>query len=159
MSTDGIQENNEETDVDISSLSTLDEQKECCERMIDGIGYEEKRIDNRMLTIQTINTAIQSDEKMITNLSEYLGYHFGRMEASKGLCDNARLNLNNFLEGKLDDIDHGARGMYISVWYNIGISSIDEIDECLRDLEKLEGDIVEVALKEGKDLTIHETFH
>lgn len=159
MSTDDLQKQQLDTDVDISQLATLDEQKEVCERMIDGISYEESRLDNRMFSIQTINNAVQSDEKMVTNLSEYLGYHFGRMEASKGLCDNARINLKKFLEGNLDDIDHGARGMYISLWYNIGISSIDEIDECLRDLEKLEGDIVEVALKEGKDLSIQETLH
>lgn len=159
MSTDDLQEQQLDTDVDISQLATLDEQKEVCERMIDGISHEESRLDNRMFSIQTINNAVQSDDKMVNNLSEYLGYHFGRMEASKGLCNNARINLKNFLEGNLDDIDHGARGMYISLWYNIGISSIDEIDECLKDLEKLEGDIVEVALKEGKIPSSHDTLH
>lgn len=120
----------EEEDIDISELESLDDQKECCERMLDGIIYEEGRLKNRMASIQTINDAIQSDDKLVNSLGEYLGYHYGRMSASKNIIDNALINLGNFLEGNMDEIDHGARGMYLSLWYNIGVSGIDDVEEC-----------------------------
>ena len=149
-----------EEDIDISELESLDDQKECCEKMLDGIIYEEGRLKHRMTSIQTINDAIQSDEKLVNSLSEYLGYHYGRMSASKNIINNALVNLGSFLEGNMDEIDHGARGMYLSLWYNIGVSGIDEVEECLLDLEKMESDIVETAFNTGDgSIFDKETLH
>ena len=147
-------------DIDISELTSIDEQKECCKKMLDGIIYEEDRLSKRMMSVQTINHAIQSDEKLVNSLGEYLGYHYGRMSASKNIIDNALINLGCFLEGDMDEVDHGARGMYLSLWYNIGISGIDEVEECLHDLEKMENDIVETAFKNGDNSIFDkETLH
>ncbi len=151
-------EENSVEEVDMSQLTSLTEQKEYCGRMMDGILYEENKLKNRLLTIQTINSAVQSDDKLIYSLSEFLGYHYGKMDASKGLFANVLNNLNDFLEGRLDEVDHGARGMYLNLWYNIGMSSLEEISECLTDLEHMEEEIIEIAMKDGKEFD-GETIH
>lgn len=155
-----VLDNEVQEEIDISELESLDDQKRCCEKMLDGILFEEDRLSNRMISIQTINDAVQSNEKLVYSLGEYLGYHYGRMSASKTIINNALVNLGSFLEGDMDEIDHGARGMYLSLWYNIGVSGIDDIEECLLDLEKMESDIVETAFNTGDgSIFDKETLH
>lgn len=134
---------------DISELISLEDQKLCCEKMLDEILDAEDILNTRLTGIQTINDAIQSDQQLINSLSEFLGYHYGRMSTSRGMVNVALVNLNRFMEGGLDNIDHGARGMYLNVWYNLGVSGLVDIEECLVDLEQMEAEIVEVASKNG----------
>ena len=128
--------------------------------MLEEILNAEDMFNNRMTSVQTINDVIQSDEKLVNSLSEFLGYHYGRMSASKIMISRVLINLNRFVEGSLDEIDHGARGMYLNLWYNLGISEISEFDECLTDLENMEMDIIKTVTSAGEDIMIlRETIH
>lgn len=146
-------------DVDISELLSLEDQKECCEKMLDCILDAEDNLNNRLISVQTINDAIQSDDRLINSLSEFLGYHYGRMSSSKGMVNTALINLNRFMEGGLDEIDHGARGMFLNVWYNLGVSGLLDLEECLDDLEKMEADIMENASETGTEIIKREKLH
>jgi len=148
-----------EDDVDVSQLETLEEQKLYCGKMLDGILYEENKLNNRLITVGSVNNTVQADDRIASSFGEYLGYNYGRMDASKGVFSSVLINLGNFIEGSLDTVDHGARGMYINLWYNLGLSSLNDFAECLIELEKIETDVIELAMKEGKDLLTLEAIH
>jgi hypothetical protein len=146
-----------DAEVDVSELPSLEEQKDCCEKMLSCILDAENVLKNRISSIQTINNAVQSDETLIKSLSEFLGYHYGRMSSSRGMIEAVLVNLNTFMDGKLDEVDHGARGMFLTVWYNLGVSGLEDLDICLEDLEKMEMDIIGAASSTG--ITHQETLH
>ena len=147
-------ENKLSDDVDISEFLSLEEQKECCEFMLDEILDAENMLNNRMASVQTINDVVQSQERLMNSLGEFLGYHYGRMSSSKIMISTVLVNLNRFLEGSLDETDHGARGMYLNLWYNLGIAKLTEFEECLADLESMEMDIIKTATGNGEDYIV-----
>ena len=146
-------------EIDISQLLSLDDQKECCEQMLDYILDIEDDLNTRLTSIQTINNAVQSNEQLIKSLGEFLGYHYGKMNASKNMVNTSLVNLNRFMEGGLDEIDHGARGMYLNVWYNLGVTGLTEMEECLNGLERMEMDIIETAKETGDGFISREMLH
>lgn len=146
-------------EVDISQLLSIDDQKDCCEQMLDYILDVEDDLNNRLTSIQTINDAVQSNDQLINSLGEFLGYHYGRMSSSKNMVNTSLVNLNRFMEGGLDEIDHGARGMYLNVWYNLGLAGLNDMEECLSGLEKMEMDIIETAKESGDGFISREVLH
>ena len=146
-------------EVDVSKLISLEEQKECCEKMLDQILDIEYNLNYRLMSIQTINDAVQSDDHLINSLGEFLGYQYGKMNSSKNMVNTALINLNRFMEGGLDEIDHGARGMFLNVWYNLGVAGLVDLEEILSDLEKMEMDIIETASEKGNGIITRETIH
>ncbi len=141
--------------VDISELSDLAAQKECCEKMIDTLFSEERRLQTCFINSQTIHDIIDSSEKIRSDMGEYVGYHYGSINVSMDTVTVALFNLRKFAAGDLDNIDHGARGMYISIWFNMAISSIMTIDLSANNLEELESEIIKKTIDEhGENLIL-----
>lgn len=141
--------------VDISELSNLAAQKECCEKMIDTLFSEERRLQTCFINSQTIYDIIGTSEKIRSDMGEYVGYHYGSINVSMDTVTVALFNLRKFAAGDLDDIDHGARGMYISIWFNMAISSIMTIDLSANNLEELESEIIRKTVDEhGENLIL-----
>jgi len=155
MSTDAL----ESEIIDISTLKTLEEQKECCNTMLEHIKIEEIRISNGIKCVQTINDVMHNDNELAISLGEFIGYHFGRMNTSKNMFDNAISNLNDFVAGNYDDLEHGSRGMFISVWHTVGVHSLYDIDDCLSELEDMEVELMQMSSVSEKSAMLHETMH
>ena len=133
---------NEMEEIDLSELETVEEQIECCERMMDEIIFLESNIKNRISCIQTINNVLLSDIELASSMGEFVSYHYGRMNILMNNINNVISNLGYFIEGNFNEMDNGARGMYINIWYNIGLVTLDNIDHCIDCLEKIEMDII-----------------
>ena len=161
MSDEIIEKVGVDDSVDISELPDLESQKECCEKMLDTLSDEEKRLQSCFINSQTICDLIDTNEKMKSDMGEYVGYHYGSISVSMDTITVALMNLNKFAAGDFDDIDHGARGMYISIWFNMAISSIMSIDLSAKSLEELENEMIKKTINEfGESLILtKETIH
>lgn len=141
--------------VDVSELPDLAAQKECCEKMIDTLFGEERRLQSCFINSQTIYDIINTSEKIRSDMGEYVGYHYGSINVSMNTVTAALFNLRKFAAGDLDNIDHGARGMYISIWFNMAVSSIISIDLSANNLEELESEIIKKTINEhGENLIL-----
>ena len=141
--------------VDVSELPDLAAQKECCEKMIDTLFGEERRLQSCFINSQTIYDIINTSEKIRSDMGEYVGYHYGSINVSMNTVTVALFNLRKFAAGDLDNIDHGARGMYISIWFNMAVSSIISIDLSANNLEELESEIIKKTINEhGENLIL-----
>jgi hypothetical protein len=150
-------------EIDISELTTLEEQKTCCEKMVHSIVSEERHLKQRLITLQTVNDVVSADDKLKLHVDEYLGYNYGSISVSMSVVDNALQNLTSFSDGRYDLLDHGARGMFLNMWFNFAISHLESVSGCVVDLEKIEGDIVKELMADlgGDDNLIIKgvTFH
>ncbi len=129
--------------------------------MIDTLFKEERRLQSCFINSQTIYDFIDTSEKLRSDMGEYIGYHYGSINVSMNTVTAAMVNLKKFAAGDFDDIDHGARGMYISIWFNMAVSSIDLIDMSAKSLEELESEMIKKTIDEhGENLILtKETLH
>lgn len=148
-------------EIDIGELKTLGEQQDCCIQMLDELLRREKILRNRISCIQTVNNMLQSEDILMKELGEFVGYHYGRLHTSLSSASTALMNLNGFADGELDDMDHGARSIYLGLWYNIGAAGLNAIEDCVYELEKIEMDLIEMAPKtdDGHYTIKGETIH
>lgn len=155
MSNEIIEKVGVDETVDISELPDLAAQKKCCKKMIDTLFSEERRLQSCFINSQTIHDFIDVNEKLRSDMGEYVGYHYGSINVSMDTVTSALFNLRKFAAGDLDNIDHGARGMYISIWFNMAISSIMSIDLSANNLEELEFEIIKKTFDEnGENLIL-----
>ncbi|KKN48496.1 hypothetical protein LCGC14_0652490 [marine sediment metagenome] len=155
MSNEIIEKVGVDETVDISELPDLAAQKECCEKMIDTLFIEEKRLKSCFISSQTIYDLIDENEKLRSDMGEYVGYHYGSINISMDTVTAALVSLKKFSAGDLDNIDHGARGMYISIWFNMAVSSIISIDLSATNLEELESEMIKKSIEEhGENLIL-----
>jgi hypothetical protein len=74
----------------------------------------------------------------MASMGEYVGYHYGSLNASMDFVESALTHLDKFDEGNYDELDHGARGMFINMWFNIAIVHMETADTNIDSLEKME---------------------
>ena len=146
-------------ELDMAKILDLDEQKDVCSTMFGILKTEELRIKNRLIITHTVTDLLDSDENIRSKVGEYVGYHFGSMSHNMMMVSSAMKNLKRFQDGHLDKVDPQARGMYVTIWYNIARSNIDLVEGSMGNLEALESDLVEqemgsedAAIKRG---TLH----
>lgn len=155
MSNEIIEKVGVDETVDISELPDLEAQKVCCKKMIDTLFSEEKRLKSCFICSQTIYDLIEENEKLRSDMGEYIGYHYGSINVEMDTVTVALVNLKKFSAGDLDNIDHGARGMYISIWFNMAVSSIISIDLSANNLEELESEMIKKTIAEhGENLIL-----
>ena len=97
---------------------------------------------------------MELDADMKSSMSEYIGYQYGIINESMRMLDLSFHNLTNVLNGGLDSLDHGARGMYITIWYNMALESIRTIDDGCEELTMIESEMVERVMGEDEAATI-----
>ena len=139
-------------DLDFNEISDLEEQKAYCGKMILLLGYEEKRLKKEFLGIQTLNDVVDSDDKIRADLSEYVGYHYGSIAECMTIVGTALANLERFREGKFDEINSGARGMFLSLWYNLALVKVGVIKQSLSSLELLETEVIDQLVADNQGL-------
>ncbi len=130
-------------DVDLSEVTDLEAQKSYCGKMLKMLELEESIIRKRFIGAQTLADFVDADLKIKAEVGEFIGYNYGTINQCMVLIDSAVLNLKKFNEGDFDEIDDGARGMFISLWYNLGITHLGEVDHMMGELEGLEQDLIE----------------
>lgn len=140
-------------DIDISQLTNIEDQKDCCDEMVKILFEEQERLNNRFFDVQTIYDILEHDSKLKENMSEYIGYHYGSINESMKMFDFAFENLRKVLLGSLDKLDIGARGMYITIWYNIALEAIYNMDQNCEELSRIESDLVERIMSENNEST------
>lgn len=140
---DGVIEDGEYIDIDLSKVMELDDQKTYCQKMFKVLELEESILKKRFLGAQTLIDFMDANIKVKAEVSEFVGYNYGNINQCMVLVDSAVLNLKKFHEGGLDDIEDSARGMFISLWYNIGITHLDSVKHMMNELEGLEQDLLE----------------
>lgn len=150
------------TDVDISKIIDLSEQKVLCSNMLSIVQGHELKLKNRFIGAQTVTDFIEANRQIKEDMGEFIGFHFGCISSAMMLVDSALMNLKRFKEGDFDSIDSSARGMFVSMWYNIALVNIELLDTSMQQIENLEADLVhqqmeltgsnEIILKRG---TIH----
>ena len=150
MSDDPVDNDLLTEDIDMSTVTDLEQQKTYCKKMLKVLELEGERLKKRFTGTQTINGFIDSSEKLRSEVSEYIGYNYGSINQCMVLVDSAMVNLQRFDEGSFDDVENNARGMFLSLWYNLGLSHITMMNEIMTDLEKLEKDLL-VRLVEESD--------
>lgn len=141
-------------DVDFSEITELEEQISYCEKMLKILDLEESLLRKQFMGAQTLTDLIDTDLKIKAEVGEYLGYNYGTINQSMNLVDNAVLNLKKFAEGNLNDIDPAARGMFISIWYNLAAEQLATVTNIMGELEGLEHDLVGRLASAADDDTI-----
>jgi len=148
--------NNREIDfgeeIDMSQISDLSQQKQVCSKMFNILQGEESKVKNRFMVAQTVTDFLESDENVRANVGEFVGYHFGSINHNMFMVESAMNNLKRFHDGHLDLTDSHARGMYVSIWYNIALANLELMEDSMLHLESLETDLVEKELADqGND--------
>ena len=143
-------ENMEKT-VCITELEDLEEQKEICSQLIQLILDEEKKLQTDFTGIQTLYDILEKDPDMKLHLSEFIGYNYGTINSSLTIVENSIANLKNFMNGSWNEFDAKARGMYISIWYNMALDNISIISDSNDELAKIEADVVSKILSDNTE--------
>lgn len=138
-------------DVDMSTVTDLEQQKTYCKKMLKVLELEGQRLRKRFTGTQTINGFVDSSAKLRSEVSEYIGYNYGSINQCMVLVDSAVVNLQQFDEGSFDDVENNARGMFLSLWYNLGLSHISMMNEIMADLEKFEKDLWSRLVEESDE--------
>ena len=149
----------EETELDMAKILDLNEQKDVCSNMFGVLKTEESRLKNRLIITQTVTEFLDADENVRSKVGEYVGYHFGAMSHNMMMVDSAIKNLKSFQDGHLDEVDAPARGMYVSIWYNIALENIDLVESSMGNLEALESDLVKQEMGDGNTVVKRGTIH
>ncbi len=147
MSDDRIEEtifheDDDYIDVDLSTVTELKDQKSYCKKMLKVLELEGRILRKRFIGTQTLADFVDADVNIKAEVSEFVGYNYGTINQCMILVDSAVMNLQKFHEGDFDEIDDGARGMFISLWYNIGVTHLDSVDHVMGELEGLEEDLL-----------------
>lgn len=143
---DSDKEINLDDDLDMSQITDLTLQKIICAKMCDSLKDAESNVHSRFMIVQTVTDFLESNEKIRANFGEFVGYHFGIINHNKSMVDTAMSNLERFHAGDLDKIASSARGMYVSIWYNIALANLQLIEDSMIHLESLENNLVESEL-------------
>lgn len=158
MISSDIEDNIFDEEIDLSEITGIEEQKEFCGKMLRVLELEEKRLRKRFVNTQTLNDFVETSPKTIADLTQFVGYNYGTINQCMVLIDSAVVNLQRFQEGMFDDVDENARSMFISLWYNLGLSHVDMINSSMKELEELEKDVLErlteKAERDGDDLVV-----
>lgn len=149
----------EDEELDMAEILDLDEQKGVCSTMFSILKTEETRIKNRLLITQTVTDLLDSDENIKAKVGEYVGYHFGAMSHNMMMVESAIKNLKRFQDGHLDKADAPARGMYVTIWYNIALENINLVESSMGNLEALESDLVEKEMGGENAIVKRGTLH
>lgn len=137
-------------DIDLSTVTELDDQKNYCEKMVKVLKLEESMMRKRFVGAQTLADFVDADLKIKAEVGEFVGYNYGTISQCMSMVDNAVSNLQNFNNGDFDEVDDSARGMFISLWYNLGLSHLDSVHQSMSELEGIEKEILE-KLSAGAD--------
>ncbi len=140
---DNITEEFTMDDVDLSEVTELDDQKNYCKKMVKILKLEESMMRKRFVGAQTLADFVEADLNIKAEVGEFVGFNYGTINQCMTLVDNAVLNLQNFNNGDFDDVDDGARGMFISLWYNLGLTHLDSVHRSMNELEGIEKEILE----------------
>jgi len=132
-----------DSEIDMSQIHDLAQQKKVCSEMFSILQDEESKVRNRFMVAQTVTDFLASDEVIRANVGEFVGYHFGSINHNMSMIESAMNSLKQFHDGHLDSIDSPARGMYVSIWYNIALGNLELATESMIHLESLETDLVE----------------
>lgn len=162
MNKELVDSNNQTESIDISQLSDIKDQKECCDEMIKVLFDEQDRLQSRFLGVQTIYDILESDSEIKKSMSEYIGYQYGIINEAMKMFEISFHNLQRVLSGSYDKLDFGARGMYITLWYNIGLESIRTIDESCEELSQTEADMIKRIMNDEDSETadfLRGSFH
>ena len=132
-----------DSEIDMSQIHDLAQQKKVCSKMFSILQDEESKVRNRFMVAQTVTDFLASDEVIRANVGEFVGYHFGSINHNMFMIESAMNSLKQFHDGHLDSIDSPARGMYVSIWYNIALGNLELAAESMLHLESLETDLIE----------------
>lgn len=135
-----------DAELDMGQIQDLSQQKQVCFKMFTILQGKESIVKNRFIIAQTVSDFLESDEKVRAHVGEFVGYHFGAINHNMFMIDSAMSNLKNFHDGHLDAIDPPARGMYVSIWYNIALANLELMEDSMIHLESLESDLVEKVM-------------
>ena len=132
----------QDDDLDISDCETLDDQKLVSLELLDSLIDCDQHMKLRITNIETLNDFVRADTEIASNVGEFVGYHYGRIEEANRNTKQSIGNLDLFSGGEFDSLSHEARGMAITMWYQMGSSSFECIDSALDDLESLERNLI-----------------
>lgn len=135
-------------DMDMSQIQDLGQQKKICFKMVNILQGEESRIKNKFMIVQTVNDFLEMDKKIRTRVGEFVGYHFGMINQNMIMVKSAMKNLEHFQAGQFDAIESSARGMYVSLWYNIALTNLESVEDSMMHLESLEHNLIQDELAE-----------
>lgn len=140
-----------ELEIDLSKVVDLEEQRNFCKTMIQSLMPQNKELKIRLMESVEIDSFLGLTFAIKQEIGEYVGYYYGSINQSMTMFESALVNLKQFDQGKYDDVEANARGMFLSLWYNVATMNAQLAEVSLRQLEEMENQMLSKHIDPEQD--------
>jgi hypothetical protein len=136
--------------IEMDKIANISELREASSVLYDALVSEKDQLESQTALVQSIYDILDQNEEVVVELSDFIGYQFGMMASSDNMVDVAIVNMMKVKDSEIGENMHLKElCMFVSLWYNIGLSHIEIANECLHELQKSEHDL-RIRIAEGE---------
>lgn len=136
--------------IDVNKIQNHEELLEVCVILSEALENEKQRIDDQTVMVQSLYDIIDQNDDVALDLSDFIGYQFGIMNAAAMMIETALVNLEQMVTSDMAaDMHIREASMFVTIWYNLGLTHCDITVDCLKELMKVENDL-RTRISEGE---------
>lgn len=128
--------------IDVNKIQNQEELLEVCVILTEALEKEKQKIDDQSVMVQSLYDIIDQNDDVALDLADFIGYQFGVMNSAAMMIETALVNLEQMVASDMSaDMHIREASMFVTLWYNLGLTHIDISSDCLIELNKVENDL------------------